>query len=148
MTFLGNRLVWLSWTFEHRSNLQPPQNPPHFSCKPSGSWRMPETSVCKHHNEASTHQLVLLLFTHNTTTDHPPPQRKRTMLDSVIDAARQPFLDLAADIHGSLVYLDAGAAEVAELTLGPAFLLGTRSSPWSTRQPSGPLDVQHTTTLP
>lgn len=45
-------------------------------------------------------------------------------MDSLIDAARQPFLDLAADIHGSLVYLDAGAAEVAELTLGPAFLLG------------------------
>ncbi len=46
------------------------------------------------------------------------------MVDSLIDAARQPILDLAADIHGSLVYLDAGAAEVAELTLGPAFLLG------------------------
>lgn len=46
------------------------------------------------------------------------------MAESLIDAARQPFLDLAADIHGSLVYLDAGAAEVAELTLGPAFLLG------------------------
>lgn len=46
------------------------------------------------------------------------------MVDSLIDAARQPFLDLAADIHGSLVYLDAGAAEVAELTLGPVFLLG------------------------
>lgn len=43
---------------------------------------------------------------------------------SVIDAARQPFLDLAADIHVSLIYLDAGAAEVAEQTLGPAFLLG------------------------
>jgi hypothetical protein len=46
------------------------------------------------------------------------------MVDSLIDAARQLFLDVAADIHGSLVYLDAGAAEVAELTLGPAFLLG------------------------
>jgi hypothetical protein len=46
------------------------------------------------------------------------------MVDSLIDAARQPFLELAADIHGSLVYLDGGAAEVAELTLGPAFLLG------------------------
>jgi hypothetical protein len=46
------------------------------------------------------------------------------MTDSLLDVARQPFLDLASDIHGSLVYLDAGAAEVAELTLGPAFLLG------------------------
>lgn len=48
------------------------------------------------------------------------------MLDSVIDAARQPFLDVAADIHGSLVYLDAGASEVAQLSLGPSFLLGAR----------------------
>jgi hypothetical protein len=46
------------------------------------------------------------------------------MVESLLDAARQPFLDLAADVHGSLVYLDPGAAEVAELTLGPAFLLG------------------------
>lgn len=57
-----------------------------------------------------------MISTHNTA--------QSTMVDSLIDAARQPFLDLAADIHGSLVYLDAGAAEVAELTLGPAFLLG------------------------
>jgi hypothetical protein len=46
------------------------------------------------------------------------------MLDNVIDAARQPFLDVAADIHGSLVYLDAGASEVAQLSLGRSFLLG------------------------
>lgn len=57
-----------------------------------------------------------MISTHN--------RAQSTMVDSLIDAARQPFLDVAADIHGSLVYLDAGAAEVAELTLGPAFLLG------------------------
>lgn len=44
--------------------------------------------------------------------------------DSVIDASRKPFLDVATDISGSLVYLDAGAAEVTQLSLGPAFLLG------------------------
>jgi hypothetical protein len=44
--------------------------------------------------------------------------------DSVIDASRKPFLDVATDISGSLVYLDAGAAEVPQLSLGPAFLLG------------------------
>lgn len=50
------------------------------------------------------------------------------MVESLLDVARQPFLELAADIHGSLVYLDAGAAEVAELTLGPAFLLGASTA--------------------
>jgi hypothetical protein len=45
-------------------------------------------------------------------------------IDSIIDASRKPFLDVATDISGSLVYLDAGAAEVAQLSLGPAFLLG------------------------
>lgn len=45
-------------------------------------------------------------------------------VDNVIDAMRQPFLDIATDVHGSIVYLDAGAAEVAQLSLGPAFLLG------------------------
>lgn len=45
-------------------------------------------------------------------------------VDSVIDAIRKPFLDIATDISGSIVYLDAGAAEVAQLSLGPAFLLG------------------------
>jgi hypothetical protein len=48
--------------------------------------------------------------------------------DSVIDASRKPFLDVATDVSGSLVYLDAGAAEVAQLSLGPAFLLGERCS--------------------
>lgn len=47
--------------------------------------------------------------------------------DSVIDASRKPFLDVATDISGSLVYLDAGAAEVTQLSLGPAFLLGARN---------------------
>jgi hypothetical protein len=58
--------------------------------------------------------------------------------NSLIDAARQPFLDLAADIHGSLVYLDAGAAEVAELTLGPAFLLGAPFCPSQPQQFAAP----------
>lgn len=47
--------------------------------------------------------------------------------DSVIDASRKPFLDVATDISGSLVYLDAGAAEVTQLSLGPAFLLGAHN---------------------
>lgn len=45
-------------------------------------------------------------------------------MDSVIDAMRKPFLDLAADIHGAVVYLDSGASEIVQLSLGPAFLLG------------------------
>jgi hypothetical protein len=46
------------------------------------------------------------------------------MMDNIIEAIRQPLLDVATEIHGSIVYLDAGAAEVAQLSLGPAFLFG------------------------
>lgn len=46
------------------------------------------------------------------------------MMDNIIDAIRQPLLDVATEIHGSIVYLDAGAAEVAQLSFGPAFLFG------------------------
>lgn len=45
-------------------------------------------------------------------------------MDNVLDAMRKPFLDAATDIHGAIVYLDAGAAEVVQLSLGPAFLFG------------------------
>eukprot|EP00775_Hariotina_reticulata_P009236 gene9236-9401_t len=45
-------------------------------------------------------------------------------MDNIIDAIRQPLLDVATEIYGSIVYLDAGAAEVAQLSFGPAFLFG------------------------
>lgn len=45
-------------------------------------------------------------------------------MDSLIEVARRPFLDLAPELAGALVLLDAGAAEVVQLSLGPAFLLG------------------------
>lgn len=45
-------------------------------------------------------------------------------MDNVIDAMRKPFLDSATIIQGSIVYLDAGASEVVQLSLGPAFLFG------------------------
>ncbi|GBF89111.1 hypothetical protein Rsub_01828 [Raphidocelis subcapitata] len=44
-------------------------------------------------------------------------------MDSLIEAARRPLVDIAPEIAGALVLLDAGAAEVAQLSLGPAFLL-------------------------
>eukprot|EP00879_Flechtneria_rotunda_P025718 GHRR01027357.1.p1 GENE.GHRR01027357.1~~GHRR01027357.1.p1 ORF type:complete len:379 (+),score=125.42 GHRR01027357.1:574-1710(+) len=47
-----------------------------------------------------------------------------TGMDNLLEAMRKPFLDVATDIHASIVYLDAGAAEVAQLSLGPGFLLG------------------------
>ena len=46
------------------------------------------------------------------------------VVESVIEAARRPLLDLAPEIAGALVLLDAGAAEAAALSLGPAFLFG------------------------
>jgi hypothetical protein len=64
--------------------------------------------------------------------------------ESVIDAARQPFLDVAADIHGSLVYLDAGASEAAQLSLGPSFLLGALRRCAMPRRPSSTSRVDHT----
>ena len=45
-------------------------------------------------------------------------------MDSLHDAARRPLLDAAGEISGALVYLDAGAAEVAQLSWGPEFLFG------------------------
>jgi hypothetical protein len=45
-------------------------------------------------------------------------------MDSVAEAARRPLLQLAPELSGALVLLDAGAAEVAALSLGPAFLFG------------------------
>jgi hypothetical protein len=42
------------------------------------------------------------------------------------EAVKRPFLDIAVDIAGALVYLDAGAGEVAHLSLGASFLLGER----------------------
>jgi len=45
-------------------------------------------------------------------------------MDSLIEAARRPLLQLAPELSGALVLLDAGAAEVAQLSLGPAFLFG------------------------
>lgn len=47
-------------------------------------------------------------------------------MDSLIEAARRPLLELAPEIAGALLLLDAGAAEVAALSLGPAFLFGAR----------------------
>jgi hypothetical protein len=47
-------------------------------------------------------------------------------MDSVAEAARRPLLELAPELSGALVLLDAGAAEVAALSLGPAFLFGAR----------------------
>lgn len=40
------------------------------------------------------------------------------------EIVKQPFLDVAADIAGALVYLDDGAGEVAHLSLGASFLFG------------------------
>ncbi len=45
----------------------------------------------------------------------------------LFDLARRPFLDAAQEIAGSLVYLDAGAGEVAASSLGLPFLLGEAS---------------------
>mmetsp|Transcript_28477 Transcript_28477/g.62680 ORF Transcript_28477/g.62680 Transcript_28477/m.62680 type:complete len:773 (+) Transcript_28477:171-2489(+) len=45
-------------------------------------------------------------------------------LDTTFEVAKRPFLDIATDISGSLVYLDAGAGEVAHTSLGLSFLLG------------------------
>jgi hypothetical protein len=47
-------------------------------------------------------------------------------LDNLAEAARRPVVELAPEVAGSLVLLDAGAAEVAQLSLGPAFLFGGR----------------------
>ena len=44
--------------------------------------------------------------------------------EGLLEAVRRSFLDVVADIHGSIVYLDAGAAEVVALSLGPSFLVG------------------------
>jgi hypothetical protein len=49
-------------------------------------------------------------------------------MESLIEIARRPFLEMAPDLAGALVYLDAGAAEVAQLSLGPAFLFGAQSA--------------------
>jgi hypothetical protein len=49
-------------------------------------------------------------------------------MDSLFEAARRPLLELGpVELAGSLVLLDAGAAEVAALSLGPAFLFGGES---------------------
>lgn len=45
-------------------------------------------------------------------------------MDSLFEAARRPLTDMAPDLAGALVLLDAGAAEVAQLSLGPSFLFG------------------------
>ncbi len=45
-----------------------------------------------------------------------------------MDVARRPFLDIAADVAGAIFYLDAGASEVAQLSLGSAFLWGKCTS--------------------
>ncbi len=40
------------------------------------------------------------------------------------EVVKKPFLDIATEISGALVYLDDGASEVAHLSLGASFLLG------------------------
>ncbi len=50
------------------------------------------------------------------------------------ELAKQPFLDHAPEISGALVYLDAGAAEVASTSLGAPFLLGKGSSAYACRR--------------
>lgn len=45
-------------------------------------------------------------------------------MDSLLEVAKRPFLDVAQDVSGALVYLDAGAGEAAAVSLGLPFLLG------------------------
>lgn len=45
-------------------------------------------------------------------------------MDSVIELARRPVLDLAPEVSGALCYFDAGAAEAVQLSVGLPLLLG------------------------
>lgn len=38
--------------------------------------------------------------------------------------AAKPFLDIAHEISGALIYLDSGSGEIAHVSLGLPFLLG------------------------
>eukprot|EP00798_Chlamydomonas_sp_ICE-L_P013375 gene13375-19220_t len=44
--------------------------------------------------------------------------------ESLLECAKRPYLDVAPEISGALFYLDAGAAEHAQLSLGLPFLFG------------------------
>ena len=50
-----------------------------------------------------------------------------TQLDSVLDACRLPWVSIAPEISGALVYLDAGAAEAVQLSTGTHMLFGKRT---------------------
>lgn len=45
-------------------------------------------------------------------------------MDDLYEAVRRPFVEVAGDLAGSLIYLDAGAGEVASTSLGLSFLFG------------------------
>lgn len=51
-------------------------------------------------------------------------QRLVVSMESLLEVAKRPLLDVAAEVSGALVYLDQGAGEFAHLSLGPAFLFG------------------------
>jgi hypothetical protein len=59
-------------------------------------------------------------------------------MDSVLDAARAPWVSIAPEIAGGLVYLDAGAAEAVQMSTGTHMLFGkwiqiagTANTSWS-----------------
>lgn len=49
---------------------------------------------------------------------------KPVRAESLLEIAKRPWLDVAPEINGSIVYLDAGAAEFVHVSLGAPFLFG------------------------
>lgn len=49
-------------------------------------------------------------------------------MESLLESARRPLMGVAEDLSGALLYMDAGAAEAAELSFGAALLFGKCSA--------------------
>lgn len=71
-----------------------------------------------------TRSLITGTAARSRSSEHIGQRTAVSMQLDLFDLARRPFLDVAQEIAGSLVYLDAGAGEVAASSLGLPFLLG------------------------